>query len=125
MLEKGYNFELVPLKARSGGGTEFSGHYGGKKGRIASMVPYYRKGQVYHNLAGCGALETQLMSFPKSKNWDIMDSAAYFVEMLDIGGRYWLPPEVVDQDMESIEKEYKMLELEDLMEEPLGDWRTV
>lgn len=124
MLKEGYAFELVPLKARSGQG-EFSGHMGGKKGRVASMIPYYRRGEVFHNVVGCGALEVQLMSFPKSKLWDVMDATAYFVEMLDKGGRFWLPPGMLDEDPEEVEKEYADLYHEDEREEPIEDWMLV
>jgi len=125
MLESGHCFELVPLKARSGGSREFSGHLGGKKARIASMIPYYRKGQVYHNVVSCGALEVQLRAFPKSKNWDVMDSAAYFVELLESGNRFWVPPEALTADEKQLESQYIKMEREDALVEELGDWRLI
>ena len=90
MIRLGYNFDLVWLKARSGKG-EFSGLHGGKKARVASLVSYYRQGLIYHNEVGCGAYEKQLLGFPKSKRWDIMDAAAYIVELMEMSLTYFMP----------------------------------
>ena len=123
MLKKGLAYELIPLKARRGTG-EYAGIGGGKRGRIASMIPYYRRGEVYHNIKGCGRLEAQLLSFPKSKLWDIMDVVAYFVFLLEKGGRYWTAPDE-DYKKEDVEKEYEELLMEDKMECPLPNWRMI
>lgn len=105
MHRLGYNFELVWLKARKGQG-EFSGVHGGKKGRISSLISYYRQGLVYHNEIGCGPLELQLLGFPRSKRWDIMDAAAYIVELMEMSLSYFMPNKY-DEDPE---KEYEELE---------------
>lgn len=105
MFKRGEFYELIELKARAK-----------KEDRIAKMVSYYRQGYVYHLSGGvCDALESQLLSFPYSKLWDIMDATAYFIEMLDLGERYFEPPAYEDP-----EEEYA--ELPD--DEPLGDWRV-
>ncbi|MCP4392865.1 MAG: hypothetical protein GY804_01125 [Alphaproteobacteria bacterium] len=123
MLKRGLRFRLEPLKARSGSG-EFSGPGGGKKARVASMISYYRRGEVYHNIKGCGRLEAQLMSFPKSKLWDIMDVVAYFPFILEKGFIYWVPPEEKMYTAEEAEKDYKELLMEDAMEDSLPEnWR--
>ena len=123
MIRRGLNFEVLELKARSGKG-EFSGLGGGKKGRISSLIPFYRQGLVYHNKVGCGAYESQLLSFPKSKKWDIMDAAAYIVEILEMGLRYFLPKEGEFESEYDIEKEYEVLE--DEYNEPSFDsWRVI
>jgi len=90
-----------------------------KEDRVAQLVPYYRQGYVYHNSSCCGGLEAQLMSFPRSRLWDIMDAFAYIIELLELGCRYFEPtPPVSDED---IEAEFRELEKE--YDPPLEDWR--
>lgn len=116
MTMAGLYFEPVWLKARSGKG-EFSGLHGGKAGRVAGLLPYYRQGLVYHNSANCSAYEMQLLGFPRSKRWDIMDAAAYIVEMLEQGLIYF-QHEYDDTDNPK-EDEYS-----DLVNEPVEEaWR--
>lgn len=76
--KRNLNIELIELKAR-----------GKKEERIAHLSPYYRKGAIYHNRLVCGPLEAQLLSFPRSKRWDLMDAEAYFIELLEIAERYF------------------------------------
>ena len=123
MIRRGLNFELLELKARSGKG-EFSGLGGGKKGRISALIPFYRQGLVYHNKVGCAGYEAQLLSFPKSKKWDIMDAAAYIVEILEMGLRYFLPKEYEYESEYDIEQEYAILENE-YNDPAINDWRVV
>ena len=108
MFRRGSFFELVWLNAR--GGTK-------KELRIKELVPYYRGGYIYHN-ASCATmkkLEQQLLMFPRSALWDIMDATAYIIEMLEKGERYFSP----NENPEDIESEFKELEYE----EPIEDWR--
>lgn len=91
--------EPVWLKARGGDSVER-----GKEKRIRELLPFYRQGYIYHNEACCIGLETQLLSFPRSRLWDIMDAFAYVIEMLDIGERYFEGPKFEDP-----EDEYKEL----------------
>lgn len=112
MLRQKRYYNIVELKARAS-----------KEERIASLVPFYRLGFVFHNKQVCNVLETQLMSFPRSKKDDVMDAVAYVVEMLEMGERYFVPHETPDE----INDEYK-----DLAEEDYGpslpaqaDWRCV
>lgn len=107
-----YAFEFVWLKAR-GGPAE------GEKGkikRIGSLIPYYRQGLVYHNRTCCAALESQLITFPRSKLVDVSDAAAYIVELLELGERYFSPPDNSDV----LSAEYAELEYEDSL-----DWGRV
>ena len=105
LIKRGLPFaEPIWLKARAK-----------KEERIAQLVPYYRQGYVFHNEACCGGLEAQLMSFPRSRLWDIMDAFAYIVEMLEVGDRYFEPP-----SFENSEDEYADLEYDP----PLEDWRV-
>lgn len=79
MAEKGIIVPLVELKAK-----------GKKEERIAALLPFYRQGLVFHNRSCSLNLEMQLLSYPRSKKWDIMDALAYVVEMLESGECYFL-----------------------------------
>jgi predicted phage terminase large subunit-like protein len=110
MFRRGSFFELIWLKARGGMKKEL---------RIRELVPYYRGGYIYHN-ASCSTikkLEQQLLMFPRSALWDLMDCLAYLVEMLELGERYFSPKENPDD----IESEYKELDYD----EPVENWRYV
>ncbi len=116
MSRAGLFFEPVWLRARSGKG-ELGGEYGGKAARVASLLPYYRQGLVYHNSAPASTsqLEVQLLSFPRSKRWDVMDAAAYIVEMMEIGAIYF-QNEYEDSD-NPLEEEYADVLVDDPGEE--------
>jgi hypothetical protein len=104
------NFELVEIMERGGPGAD------SKNRRISQMSPFYRSGSVIHNRGcpGIQRLEAQLLMHPKSKRQDIADALADFIEMFDIGGRFFEPSE------EDLKDEYAELG----MEEDLGDdWR--
>jgi len=75
-------YQMIELNAR-----------GNKNDRIAALIPLYRRGMVFHNEAVCKGLETQLLSYPRSRFDDIMDGFAYVVGMLDEGGVTFSPPE--------------------------------
>jgi predicted phage terminase large subunit-like protein len=109
MFKRGKFFELVWLKARGGMKKEL---------RIKELVPYYRMGYIYHN-ASCEnmkKLEGQLLMFPRSALWDIMDCEAYIIEMLELGERYFSP----NDNPEDSEAEFKELEYE----APIENWRA-
>jgi predicted phage terminase large subunit-like protein len=108
MFRRGSFFELIWLKTRGGMKKEL---------RIKELVPYYRGGYIYHN-ASCATitkLEQQLMMFPRSALWDIMDAEAYLIEMLELGERYFSPKDNPDD----IEAEYKELDYE----KEVSNWR--
>jgi len=110
MFRRGSFFELVWLKAR--GGMK-------KEHRIKELVPYYRGGYIYHN-ATCATmrkLESQLLMFPRSALWDLMDCLAYIVEMLELGERYFSPRE----DPHDTEAEYSELNYET----SIKGWRSI
>jgi len=110
MFRRGKFFELVWLKAR--GGMK-------KEHRIKELVPYYRGGYIYHN-ASCATikkLEQQLLMFPRSALWDLMDGLAYLIEMLELGERYFSP----NDDPDNLEAEYKEL----TYDHPVEDWRYI
>ena len=111
MFRRGKFFELVWLQARGGGSSK------SKPLRIKELVPYYRLGYMFHN-ASCESirkLERQLLMFPRSKLWDIMDCLAYVIQLLEKGERYFSPAENPEWD----EAEYEELTYED----PVENWR--
>lgn len=114
MFKRGTFFELIWLKARGGEKGEK-----GKSLRIKELVPYYRGGYIYHN-ASCAEIrkvESQLLMFPRSALWDLMDCFAYIVEMLELGERYFSPAENPDD----IEAEYAELDYDPVE----SNWRAI
>jgi len=85
MLMKGLFFNLVPLKARGGQ----DGRGSGKIARVSSTLPLYRASMMYHNPAIAHIIEQQLLAFPKSKYWDVMDVLGYITELMEHGDRYF------------------------------------
>lgn len=89
--------QLIELKARAK-----------KEERIAQLVPYYRQGYVYHNKANCEKLETQLLAFPRSRLWDIMDAVAYVIELMELNVDYF---DIIDEpDYSNDDEDYAFLE---------------
>jgi len=85
---------------------------GKKEDRIAQVAPYYRNHYLYHNIETCSKLEGQLLSFPRSKLWDLMDCLAYFIPLVD--KLSWMfDPAGDEMDEGSPESEYR-----ELMDEP-------
>lgn len=121
MIRLNLNYDFVELSAHGGRGGELGGTEGGKKGRVRSLIGYYRKGLIYHNKIGSGSYEAQLMSFPRPKRWDIMDAAAYIIQIMDMGLRYFQPLEALEEKAEDIEKEYASLKNEDAIDS--NEWR--
>lgn len=80
METQGVTVPIVELKAR-----------GKKEDRIAGLAPYYRGGHIYHNIVGCEKLEQQLLGYPRSRLKDVMDAAAYVIQMLEEGGLVFSP----------------------------------
>ena len=112
MIRRGLFFDLIELKARAA-----------KEDRIAALIPFYRLGYIFHNRSCCAPLEGQLLSYPRSKKWDIMDALAYVVEMLELGERYFTPD---DKQFESKEEdiEAEFMELEKESDPVLSGWRS-
>ena len=101
---RGLNISIEELKAK--------GH---KSDRIRSLIPFYRRGLIYHNKGVSGALEAQLVTFPYSKHDDIMDALAYAVPLLDAGDMTMLPTSTEYDYMhgDAVEDEYRELDDED------------
>lgn len=109
---------FVPLHAKKGkGGTELA-YESGKVARVSGLVPYYRRGLIYHNKNVTGVLEAQLRSYPRAKQWDAMDALAYIIELLDYGERYFWPERAsepgydIESEYAELEKDYAMPEIE-------------
>ena len=99
---------LVELSAKRGVNEK------GKAERIATLGPYYRLGYIYHNKSNCGKLEGQLLSFPKSKLWDLMDALAYITFIMDKHAIYFDPSDEMEEEPPS--DEYDTLECESEMD---------
>jgi hypothetical protein len=117
MFRRGATFTLVELNPRGGKEEQH------KDNRIKQLSPYYRRGEIWHNEEIAHIIEGQLLPFPRSKKKDVADAAAYLLEMLEIGNRYFLPPELPEEEGEEGESEFKELERDYL--EPVRGWRTV
>lgn len=76
MQRRGKFYEMVELKAR-----------GKKEERIKALVPFYRMGAFWHNKEIAHLVESQLLSFPRCKRFDVIDALAYSIEMFSLGNR--------------------------------------
>lgn len=106
---------LIELNAKKGVNEK------GKIERIKTLVPLYRLGYMYHNRSNCGNLEMQLISFPRSKLWDIMDAVAYITIIMDSQSIFFDPDG--DDDPENLNDEYDELDEDSdppLTEEEMG-----
>lgn len=57
--------------------------------RVAQLLPFYRKGQIFHNPACSGKLESQLLDFPEPDLWDVCDAFSYIIELMEKTIRYF------------------------------------
>jgi hypothetical protein len=94
MRIRGVAAQFIALKARAK-----------KEDRVATLAPHYRHGYVYHNEEISGKLESQLMGFPRSKRWDVMDAAAYITKIMEDEAQYFDPEGFNDEDSEAEFKE--------------------
>lgn len=62
---------------------------GKKEDRIAKLVPYYRRGIVYHSTRAAGKIEPQLLSFPHGRYVDVIDAFAHVIKLLNISKRFF------------------------------------
>jgi hypothetical protein len=69
---------------------------GKKEERVAWLAPFYRQGYITHNKAVSEKYEQQLLTFPRSKKWDVMDAAAYIVEVMEKEAIYFDPMDSPD-----------------------------
>jgi len=102
---------LVELTAKRGVAER------GKIERIATLAPLYRLGYMYHNPNNCGVLEGQLLGFPRSKLWDVMDAKAYITYIMDKHAVYFDPTDNTEDTPP--EEDYATLDDEEEMDEEL------
>lgn len=96
-IRKGKYYEFVDLKP-----------WASKEERVGEMASFYRRGLVYHNKTATVKLESQLLSYPRPKNWDCMDALAYIIPLLHLGERYGSPS--FDEQKQRGEEEFSKLE---------------
>lgn len=114
MMRRGATFSLVELKPRGGRQEQ------NKDERIKQLSPYFRRDEIWLNEAIAHLITAQLIPFPRSKRKDLVDALAYLLQMLEIGNRYFLPPDPPGDDPEA---EFKELENEYL--EPVVGWEII
>lgn len=85
---------------------------GKKEDRVAHLAPYYRQGYIYHNVVCAQKAESQLLGYPRSKYWDVMDAMAYIVKLMDKLAIYFDPIDIYEDS----EAEFEELEDEGMME---------
>ena len=92
---------------------------GHKQDRIRELSSFYRLGFIYHHPDKKihGPLESQLISFPRSKLWDVMDAWAYLLKLFHLSQRMFIMDE--QEDAKAFEEELAML---DKMDEGLEDF---
>lgn len=83
---------------------------GKKENRVATLAPLYRSGYMYHNIKHSQKLESQLLGFPRSRLWDVMDATAYITKLMDNLWIYFDPSTDYEEDPES---EYDELDYEE------------
>jgi len=94
--------EYVELNAR-----------GDKDLRISNALSnYYTRGQIYHNISNCTALENQLKWHPKSKRKDLIDALAYITKLIN---EFFLFFEAEEDDYD--DDEFADIDLEDEFED--------
>ena len=116
ILSLNLNILYHPLKAKKGEG-EFAGRQGGKKARIAQMLPYFEQGRVLFNQYG-GAITTlklQLLGFPRSKYWDAMDCAAYINPVMGEYDWYFVGDDKEDEHVYEDKDEYDPRDMSDTL----------
>ena len=86
---------------------------GSKPQRVGALAPYYKMGFIYHNKEKCQKLESQLLMFPRSKLWDVMDCLSHLMPLMDQFS-YFFDPE--DFGSESVDEEFKDMLDDDMME---------
>ena len=91
---------------------------------MAGLATFYRMNSIFHNedIHVHGTLEAQLLSFPRSKFWDVMDCFANCIEMFNLGNRNF-SFQFADEQLGkiiNIEDEYEMLRIEDKAERRLN-----
>lgn len=95
----GIHWVWLYARAITGQGDYGSGRDAVKRARAAQVLPYYENGMAFHNksLKG-GALEAQMLAYPKPARWDGLDTAGYIADVLAELGWFWKPEFDHDED---------------------------
>lgn len=112
---KGMSIKFIWVKSGGKGAAS-------KKLRVGKLSTYYAEGVIEHNLPACTGLEAQLVGFPWSKRWDVMDALAILPKILEDGSMYFTyfgKQTEVDE-----EKDYQKLLDEDRLNELPATWDT-
>lgn len=85
--------EIISLKAA-----------GKKQDRIKELSGPYRMGNIWHhpNPLIHGPLESQLIAFPRSRLWDVMDAMAYCLKLFKIHDLYFSVPNYDSNDFDQM-----------------------
>jgi hypothetical protein len=96
--KRGKYFVVIDVKPREG-----------KTGprRSGGLIPFYRKGQVWHNKNCCGPLERHLMEWPRPSRWDAIDAVSGILYVMEEGEKYFYP-----EDKGTSEDEYSKIKYE-------------
>lgn len=104
MFKRNKLYQFLDLKPRTGA-DEIGGREGGKVGRGRALALKYQQGLVWHNANACGALEGPLLSFPRPAKWDVLDAAAYIVQVLAYGNLFSSNGGYEDNSYELVDEE--------------------
>lgn len=99
MSESGKYYKLVEVMPREG-----------KTGpkRSAGLVPFFRTGKFYINESLGGRVEKLLMQWPRPESWDLIDSIAGIIYVMENAEEYFLPLEPDKYE----EADYEVVEYE-------------
>lgn len=62
--------------------TELHHNQINKETRIRGLIPYYESDSIYHIEGHCEGLEDELLTFPKGRHDDVIDSLAYQISIV-------------------------------------------
>ena len=118
LISQGIFVEVVQVSNRAPKGEDYAstGFEKAKDARIAAMSGYYHMGCVYHNPNCCQVLEDQLLNFPFSKLKDVADAHSYFIQLADLGDRFFsqeTEDKLMSEESKKAQQEYKQLMEED------------
>lgn len=88
---------FLPIKELSHGNTK-------KELRIRGLIPVYSSGSVYHVKGECDDLEAEMRTFPNGKNDDVLDSAAFQLQLVNSGSPRFQKPSFEYSDFDAIKQ---------------------
>ena len=73
-----------------------------KEDRAKSLLPMFRRGDIYFNKRDCLPLELALLSYPHCGKWDALDCLSNLLQVLDEGSRFMWDEDKVIDELESL-----------------------